>query len=721
MNSVTDQGSGSLCGLAMPFYAGLPLDLIIARLQPASRPRKALAIWQALVDRYAEAPADQVIDGFDLSGHRELGPRGDGWADFPVRGTYAQGVAWLGMIVARALHYAHARQTFHRDVKPANLLITFMHGPQLLDFNLAESPHTADQAHTALHGGTVPYMAPEQIEAFTNPDLWSKVGAQADIYSLGLVLRELLTGLAPEAPNRDLPLSRALRGLLDRRRSLDVRVRRANPSVPHALEAIVAKCLAFDRRDRHHDAKSLADDLDAFLKRAPLPHAYNPSRRERLANWSVRHRRSLAEACCAVLVCAALIRPIAESLKPKVETLASFEEAVGAFVAKDYVGAQQKLLALEKDYPQSSLVKLYLSRIINQIGPDKLIADQILRDALNVPDAKTSLIAWAQTHKELTVYLFKFAESRIKRVDKVAAMIEADRGAGDLSSDQGDDLLDDRANAERDLGESAEQRDLECRKPMYELAHEILHALESITSTCPAQRKYLPGVERLLARTEDVYGEYESAFNRISRVLGSMDDGDGSAQDDRYHLRVLRGGVIVGWMDKLRKENAPLRDEMLHNLKLGIEDLSYCRRLLENRRFSGETQNTRLFFATRDEACAALTLAEGEIARHMFSDASKHLVKVRSRIGELTDLAGIINHENEGRPGFKKVEPPTRLAQQLKNAQERLRELQSRQAGASPAGMHPNNRPPTNSDHGNAAIPGGFSVSSVAAPRPPAP
>ena len=60
----------------------------------------------------------------------------------------------------------------------ANVLLTLQHGPQLLDFNLAESPHSAEQAQAAMHGGTLPYMAPEQIEAFLNPDLWGKVGAR---------------------------------------------------------------------------------------------------------------------------------------------------------------------------------------------------------------------------------------------------------------------------------------------------------------------------------------------------------------------------------------------------------------------------------------------------------------------------------------------------------------------------------------------------------------
>ena len=87
--------------------------------------------------------------------------------------------------------------------------LTLRDGPQLFDFNLADSPHSADQAQAALHGGTIPYMAPEQIEAFLDPELWDKVNARADIYSLGLVLRELVTGEMPELPPDNLSPQRA--------------------------------------------------------------------------------------------------------------------------------------------------------------------------------------------------------------------------------------------------------------------------------------------------------------------------------------------------------------------------------------------------------------------------------------------------------------------------------------------------------------------------------
>src|SRR6478752_1204121 len=118
-------------------------------------------------------------------------------------------------------------------------------------------------------------MAPEQIEAFLNPDLWGKVGARSDIYSVGLVLRELLTGEAPDLPDEKLPPPRAMRQLLDRRACLEVGLRKANPEIPYALEAITEKCLRFDPDRRYPDAQSLADDLECFLARKPLKVAVN--------------------------------------------------------------------------------------------------------------------------------------------------------------------------------------------------------------------------------------------------------------------------------------------------------------------------------------------------------------------------------------------------------------------------------------------------------------
>lgn len=250
--SVVDDPESGLRGLCMPYCAGLPLDEVIRRVDPASRPRRAEVFRQAIAGL---ADPDAPAQSEDSS-----------WQGFPDRGTYVEGVAWVVSVVAKALAYAHSRGVLHRDVKPANVLLTRRNGPQLLDFNLAHAPHAADQAEAALRGGTLPYMAPEQLAAFLDPERWNDVREPADIYAVGLLLRELLTGRRPPAHDPSAPLPRALRELLDLRFAGLAPARTLNPDVPHALDAILSRCLAIRPEDRY-----TALELAAALRRI-VPH-----------------------------------------------------------------------------------------------------------------------------------------------------------------------------------------------------------------------------------------------------------------------------------------------------------------------------------------------------------------------------------------------------------------------------------------------------------------
>jgi serine/threonine protein kinase len=288
--SVVDDEQTGLRGLCMPFRPGRPLDQVIRRIDPAtSRPRSAIVLWNAIQVRNR---VDQSHGPTPSATHSSA--KVVGWQGFPMRGTFAQGVAWLIAKVARALSHAHERGILHRDVKPANILVTVREGPQLLDFNLAHDPHAAEQAEAALRGGTLPYMAPEQLQAFLDPEQWNEVGMEADLYSLGLVLEEMLTGRRPPAPDPAVPLPRAINGLLDVRRT----DRPAPPSithgVPRGLEAILAKCLSYEAATRYRRMTDLADDLERFVARQPLRHVVNPSRRETIENWFYRQRFVLA-------------------------------------------------------------------------------------------------------------------------------------------------------------------------------------------------------------------------------------------------------------------------------------------------------------------------------------------------------------------------------------------------------------------------------------------
>jgi serine/threonine protein kinase len=277
VHTVEYDAESGLRGLCMPYRPGRPLDQVIRRMEnvPATN-RTARTLIEAA------APEDLSV-----------WPEGTGWQEFPRRGTYPEACAWLALTLAEALAHSHSLGILHRDVKPANVLLCAADGPQLLDFNLAHDPHAPERAESALRGGTLPYMAPEQLEAFRDPDRWDLVGPTADFYALGLVLRELLTGDRPEAPAADIPLPRAINELLAMRADGWPPVRSRNLAVPHALEAVLARCIAHEPARRYASAADLAEDLRTFIRHRPLIHATNPSRHERSRNWAVRNRISL--------------------------------------------------------------------------------------------------------------------------------------------------------------------------------------------------------------------------------------------------------------------------------------------------------------------------------------------------------------------------------------------------------------------------------------------
>jgi eukaryotic-like serine/threonine-protein kinase len=168
--------------------------------------------------------------------------------------------AHLVEMLARAVQHAHERDIVHRDLKPANVLLTRDGAPKIADFGLARFLG-ADGGQTASGDviGTASYMAPEQAEGNIKD-----VGPTADVYSLGAILYELLTGRPPFS-------AATLLATLDQvRQEAPQRPRVHNPRVDRSLEAICLKCLSKDRGERYPSAEALADDLERFLDGRPV-------------------------------------------------------------------------------------------------------------------------------------------------------------------------------------------------------------------------------------------------------------------------------------------------------------------------------------------------------------------------------------------------------------------------------------------------------------------
>jgi tetratricopeptide (TPR) repeat protein len=207
--------------------------------------------------------------------------------------SYVHATAWIVGRLAEGLQHAHQRGVLHRDIKPSNILLGADGQPMLLDFNLAQNLQKQDRAEATL-GGTVAYMSPEHLRALANPnpDTTRRVDHRSDLYSLGMVLFEMLTGHSPfdqSASYSVLPVM--IEAMAVERSQAAPSVRQQQPGVPWSLESILRKCLAPEPTQRYQQAEDLAEDLRRFLDDRPLKHAPELSQVERVRKWVRRHPR----------------------------------------------------------------------------------------------------------------------------------------------------------------------------------------------------------------------------------------------------------------------------------------------------------------------------------------------------------------------------------------------------------------------------------------------
>jgi tetratricopeptide (TPR) repeat protein len=189
--------------------------------------------------------------------------------------------------VADALAYLHSKGICHRDLKPSNILLADDGRPMLLDFNLSAELTAAGNRL----GGTLPYMAPEQINGMLDRPV-QLLDARADIFSMGVILYEMLTGTLPFGPvSKNLSLERAGSLRLEQQiRGADLLMMQ-QLGVDREVVALVGRCLAFDPADRFQDAAAAA---------AAIRHTLRPAARAK--RWVRTHR--LRTAMAAVLLAA---------------------------------------------------------------------------------------------------------------------------------------------------------------------------------------------------------------------------------------------------------------------------------------------------------------------------------------------------------------------------------------------------------------------------------
>jgi non-specific serine/threonine protein kinase/serine/threonine-protein kinase len=305
--------------------------------------------------------------------------------------------------VCEGVQHAHQKGVVHRDLKPGNLLVDQVDGralPKVIDFGIATASSMAGGREIA---GTPDYMSPEQAGGDQ-----SLVDTRSDVYSLGVVLYEVLTGQRPEvAGETRVASTRTLRLPSEQLATLPpgdaTRIARGNGLrladmrrvLRHELEWVVAKAMRHERNDRYPSAGALADDLQSFLDGKPLS-AVPASRGYVWGKFVRRHRVGLAAASVALVALlgglavslyglqqARAQRAIAQQRSAELEKVAAFQqsmlegidiEAMGIGMAEGLRGQAAKAAPEAKDAVEKTLAHASTADIARDLIDHNILA-----------------------------------------------------------------------------------------------------------------------------------------------------------------------------------------------------------------------------------------------------------------------------------------------------------------------------------------------------------
>jgi tRNA A-37 threonylcarbamoyl transferase component Bud32 len=275
-----------------------------------------------------------------------------------MKGTVLQPMkaAHVLRLVAEAVHFVHAKGIVHRDLKTSNILLTSDGTPKVADFGLAKfSDMNADLTQPGDIVGTPTFMAPEQALGMAD-----KIGPLADVYALGVILYELLTGRPPfHAPTR----LEMMYQLVHRE---PVSPSHLQPGVPRDLETICLKCLRKEPELRYASASDLANDLELFLSGKPI-RARPTGLFERAWKWALRRPSS---ALLSLLLAGAVLGWGVAFFIERESLRRSLREAAAA---QGKEKAALKFMQTELDESEEALYKSRLALARHELGKNNFV------------------------------------------------------------------------------------------------------------------------------------------------------------------------------------------------------------------------------------------------------------------------------------------------------------------------------------------------------------